>query len=348
MLVIRCEFSEEIGYGHFFRSLVLAKLLNDYQSVRVAVPENLFSEASKITPKNIRLISIPENKLYSSEIIFYPKDTTTIFLDLSHKNNIENTTNLNYLIDEVLSRNINLIFINGLEKERFKLDSFNKRIYEIIPYETSKLKIQNIKHKILYGANYSIHNPDFYQNFRKRKYLTQPRKFVITFGGSDPCSHTIKILKSIININIRLNVRVLIGPGFSKKNKEIINLVAARRSYKVIKNNQDIVKHLDWADVCICGSGITRYECLAIGVPVIFGAINSYHIKLSLSYQKMGTSLFLGDLSRVSNTDIQNIILSFNNNLNLRREILQNIFKLRRKGYGLMNLLKKLNKERVI
>ena len=72
---------------------------------------------------------------------------------------------------------------------------------------------------------------------------------------------------------------------------------------EVIVSPDNLLLHYDWADVCICGSGTSRYEAAANGLPVIFTSIYPEHDEISRIYATFGTARFIGPAASLLPSD---------------------------------------------
>ena len=72
-------------------------------------------------------------------------------------------------------------------------------------------------------------------------------------------------------------IRVVIGPNFSKDHIDSINslIKAHNLIIKKIVSPESIVSHINWSDISIATSGLTKYEILKEGVPSIIIPFNS-------------------------------------------------------------------------
>lgn len=95
--------------------------------------------------------------------------------------------------------------------------------------------------------------------------VNQKPKILITFGGEDPNSNTLKVLKEM---NDRNSARVIIG-SLNKDQAQIRNICKTRPLIEVLEPTPCIGKIMRQSDIIICGGGTTLMEAIFIGNPVI-------------------------------------------------------------------------------
>ena len=87
---------------------------------------------------------------------------------------------------------------------------------------------------------------------------------LITFGGEDPNSNSLKAIKSISGKD--LDTRVIIG-ALNKDKDEITGYASDK--IRIIGPTREIGKEMAHANIIICGGGTTLLEAICIGKPII-------------------------------------------------------------------------------
>ena len=101
-------------------------------------------------------------------------------------------------------------------------------------------------------------------------------KILITFGGEDPENLT-EVLLDIFseeNIYSGRKVKVIKGPLFK-------NFISERNNTEIINSPSSIEQFIDETDLVITSFGITAYEAVYAGKPVLLLNPSEYHSKLS-------------------------------------------------------------------
>lgn len=115
------------------------------------------------------------------------------------------------------------------------------------------------------GVKYTILKSDIINNKRNFNcdFDILP-KILITFGGEDPCSHTLTVLEKLQDK--RVIGKVLVGNLNKDKNK--VNDKYSGK-FDILYSTPKIGKLMKKADIVICGGGTTLLESIYVGNPVI-------------------------------------------------------------------------------
>ena len=152
----------------------------------------------------------------------------------------------------------------------------------IIPYVCEIKNHQIHQTYILAGSEYAVLSEE-YSNLPKRNFPKNANKIVITCGGSDPYNNSTKIINALNKIDKFLNIRIIIGPLFSKENKRIINKTIENSPHiiELIMSPESLWEHFVWSDITISASGLTKYELAVTGTPSILFSIDENHNQIN-------------------------------------------------------------------
>lgn len=122
----------------------------------------------------------------------------------------------------------------------------------------------------------------------------QGRTVLITVGGSDERRSTNEVIHAIRLLDDPdLSVRVLIGPAFSddvvREIRETATACAA--NIQLLTDVKDLGALMLWADLAICGDGLTKYETALAGTPTIVLKHPRVSTPLSGEFQQAGSSI---------------------------------------------------------
>lgn len=251
-ILIRTLGGENIGYGHFYRCLSLAKgliYLNKEINIIFLVNEEL-KKLLKDTLFEFRVLNNIEE-----DLIFIK----TIPVDL-------------FIFDSYLGNDVYLKEI----KKRTKLmliddnnDLYDSSIPDIINngnIYAPKLNYKKNNDQIcLLGTEYLLMKEEYWLHNEEK---THKEGIVVTTGGTDPHSTMIKILSAIKNIGV--NIKAIIGPGFPDSYiKEIENLPI--ENLEIIYKPNSLKKLIKAAKIVITAGGSTVYEVISQkSIPIIF------------------------------------------------------------------------------
>ena len=230
--ILRTDASEETGMGHFYRCLTLAKKIEQvgYNShfVFKYVSERVIEILKQ---ESISFEIIPEGISWEEEILILDKSASQyhlriVILDNAHLktfSQLEGFSEYTSSLGEIFKGRV---LIDGYKQNSFVGAGINLDLDLIItPYHgevPSTGHLSNVK--FLFGTEYFVFHDDFCRLYNQKKRISEKAsKVLVTFGGSDPFSITPHVLEGISSITDRkLEIRVVIGPCFSKSLKEII------------------------------------------------------------------------------------------------------------------------------
>ncbi len=296
MIYVRCEASKSAGFGHLSRCLIMARALQE-QGAQVAfiVPDRDTNQKKLIENAKLEVIRIPYASAYADEIISYPKNYKNIIIDLGTRENLDNTEKLTQYLNVLKAENYNIALLNGLAGDSYNDQNSPEILAYIQPYWGAENEPKpNAKHWIK-GKDYVLIDKIYNTAFKCRKGVSV-NKILVTFGGADPQKNTIKVLNAAPHLNKDIKLRAIIGPFFSKEHAQAIDYLQSKTLEQIecITAPKLMLAHYQWADLCICGSGMTRYEAAACGLPSLSTAIYPQHEELAAQFASYGTSHYMG------------------------------------------------------
>lgn len=252
-IIIRTLGGKEIGYGHFYRCLSLAKAL-------------ILSE------KKIEIIF-----LINDELVDLIKNTSFNFLmsnNLSEDINVIFQIDVNlFIFDSYLGNNQYLRKI----KKRTKLmliddnnDIYDTTIPDIIyngnvfaedlgyPYVEGQIQ--------LIGSKFLIMREEYWDNSNDEDIDNQI--ILVTTGGTDEYGIAVKIINEIKTVDV--NIGIIIGPGYKEDYIKIIEKIKTENMRLIYKPNS-LKKYINYSKVVITAGGSTVYEVLSQNkVPILY------------------------------------------------------------------------------
>jgi spore coat polysaccharide biosynthesis predicted glycosyltransferase SpsG len=154
------------------------------------------------------------------------------------------------------------------------------------------------------GPRYAILRGHF--TGRVKEIREDPRKVLLTFGGSDPQGLTLRAVRALEALDPRIDVVAVTGPAFPFR-RELDHLVSTLRRPIPVEHSPGEGKIADLmleADLVLCSGGMSVYEIAALGTPGIVLAQNSREESRMRAFAKHGTIEFLGLGTEVSESAI--------------------------------------------
>ncbi len=120
------------------------------------------------------------------------------------------------------------------------------------------------------------------------------RSVVVSFGGSDPQGLTLKVLGALDRLEAELEVKVVLGPAFSRREELARFVEALSRPALVLDNVENMAETLSAADLVFCAGGMTVFEIAALGTPGIVLCQNARERARLESFAAYGSVVHLG------------------------------------------------------
>lgn len=254
-LAIFCtEARREIGYGHLMECLYLSEyLLQKGLSIKFYINDDVqaknFLEGRGISNEVTEGVPQLEKVLLRDKPCICIFNLRAISVDLQ-----EVARHLDVkiaVIDELGNKDILAdVLINGSVIEEWHHYSY---------CNTNPLS--------LFGPKYIIMRQKFQEYHTKKKIFSQ-KSVLVTMGGVDRTSTTLKIVK-VLKTLTKTKKRIVIGPGFAHKEK--LNKISndLDNSYELIYSPNNMAELLYTSDIAFTAGGNTLYEAACVGTPAI-------------------------------------------------------------------------------
>jgi len=331
LAVFRVDGSNQIGMGHIFRCLALAK---GFERCKVQ-PLFLTKDNGGKTQALIEQHHFPVQAMHHTIRLEEDASLTSSFLkqknarflitDIAHLENIFGRDSYEHYCMKIL--NATQVFSISFDDLLLSDLPFDVRI---VPYcgamEKHFSTMAKGKTKFLLGPDYFVFQESFIEVSRKARFPRwEAKNLLVSMGGSDPHNLTPRVMEGLFATKQgKLDVRVIIGPGFSRNtNKDIhekLGLFGVK--CKIISGASDtMAKLLFWADLVITAGGLTKYEAAVTGTPSVVIASFDREVEMCRTFADARASLCfnLGEIN--IETDLPAIVEMMLDNYELRREM---------------------------
>lgn len=124
-----------------------------------------------------------------------------------------------------------------------------------------------------YGPKYWMLRPEFFiYTQRTKKPLSLVKKIMLIFGGVDESNLTSIVLNELLSMNIDFEILVVVGAAF-KHHEELNSITAKNRftksKFQIAQNLSNVAETMYNSDVVFTSPGLSYYEALATGTPVV-------------------------------------------------------------------------------
>lgn len=124
-----------------------------------------------------------------------------------------------------------------------------------------------------YGPKYWLLRPEFLKYCTMKKYpLSSVKKIMLIFGAVDESNLTSIVLNELLNMNIDFEILTVVGAAF-EHDEELNAITVKNRStkskFQIVKNLRNVAEAMYSSDVVFTSPGLSYYEALATGTPVL-------------------------------------------------------------------------------
>ena len=295
-----CASWREIGLGHLKRCLSLANYSKD-KGMKPA----LLVLGEEGTNNIIRKTSIEYKLVPYRGIIEFDNMTShlsekkydLIVFDMSFPDLFDQKPKrLNSLLKSLKLSSSCLMAIDGLGRYSLLQQEMISDIDILVTPYICRLKQSKSNSLIhLHGSQYALLS-DEYANLPLRRVASVASNLLITCGGSDPTETTLLAIKAASRIKKALDIRVVIGPLFSKSlEMRVRGINKIDHFCELVQKPNSLREHILWCDIAISASGLTKYELAATSTPSIIFSIDSYHDDVNSIFANAKTSINLGN-----------------------------------------------------
>jgi spore coat polysaccharide biosynthesis predicted glycosyltransferase SpsG len=237
---------KEVGLGHVYRSLALAKELKKYEILFVCT-EDSRALAEKLIMDDYPIKIYHQDEIYNEIINLEPMLVISDILSTKAEN-----------IKMLKDNSIKVISFEDLGSGVKDTDLTINELYEV-PLITGK--------NIYWGSDYFFLRDEFLTRDPNR-YSLKIESLMISFGGTDPNNLTKVTLDSILKLcqDNGISIHIVSGPGYSYYE----NLKEHIKPYKNIHLTYAtgvISQIMGMVDVAITSNGRTVYELAHMSVP---------------------------------------------------------------------------------
>ena len=284
--------SKELGLGHIYRSINLAKnlplcnrffLIEDYGGAESIFRLNNFSKIHKLKPN----ISWKEDFLQTLSIM--NKFHIDILIVDKYK------TKKAYL--NKLKQYVKIVYISDLESYNFPADLV---VNGFIGFK-NKITVNSFGSKTLLGPKFQILDPKF---TRKK---SSPKKYdlLVTFGGFDEKGLNEVFLKTISTYVKLLRIKFIIGP--SSNNSKYIQTFKKKfnKNITIIQKTNNMANEINASKFGLCSGGLTTYEFALLKVPFAIICNEFHQLKTARQWKNKNIAENLGLISKSTSSRLE-------------------------------------------
>ncbi|WP_367270561.1 UDP-2,4-diacetamido-2,4,6-trideoxy-beta-L-altropyranose hydrolase [uncultured Clostridium sp.] len=275
-IFIRADGGEKIGLGHIMRCMSLAielRKINTVTFICVNKSEYL-SGINTLTANGFQVIKIDHKNIINEIIKIQSIYKYSLLITDSYDVNagyfeiLKKHFKFTGYIDDINRCFMDVDFIINQNINAHSLDYFNH---------------VNINTKLYLGSRYCMIREEFRKSAKDKIIMDEASNILITLGGSDRNSTTMKILQCLNKF--QQNIHVVIGSGFSSTLKARILKYADKNRNVYTYDKADMAELMKICDIAVSACGSTLYELLAIKVPSL-GIVTAENQKAPAQFMK--------------------------------------------------------------
>ena len=251
-----------LSFGHVSRCLMIARVLREeYGSEIMFLMRDFPDGINHVTRYGYTVRKFPvhpdceERGIVVDTIKEYQPDMLVI--DVPYKN-----LDTSYF-SKLREQGINIVFIDD---SRFIRPDVNVLLNSNILAPKRMEKIHNpnyVNTRFLLGIDYFVFDESLLEETPVR--TKGVYNILVTFGGSDPTSLTMKVLKTLLEEDwLGYTFSIILGPGYPDSNAIEALIEGSRKKYDVIINPVNLFPFLKCCNFAICAGGRTMYELLCL------------------------------------------------------------------------------------
>ncbi len=304
-VVVRCDASPSIGYGHLVRCLALADALRSDHDIRVVFAMTEASAAPAVEARgydvhlgHAELPPVANGEWLEHAILH--EQAAALVLDVRDELPVDALRR--WKGDGVL-----IATIDDPTERRLVADlAFYPPVPQVLSMDWS-----GFMGELHVGWEWIILRSDLLANRGDSPGREPPRASVlVTMGGSDPAGLTLRVLTVIDTLAEDFDTTVVVGPAHVNADALYAFLAVARRTYRVERDIQNMGELMARSQVAVAAFGSTAYELAVLGVPAITLSLTDDHAASAGALQKAGVGISLGVHAHVRDAEIAGAIRS--------------------------------------
>lgn len=269
-ILFRADAKPSIGIGDLMSLISLSRYFDEETFFIIRSYKAGIDLANKYNITNLFIIdeklSLEEEINYINEFI-KKNNITTLVLEITERklssyiNLDENVKKVAINFDGNILKDLDLVIDWDVEAHKF--------------FDESNYK----KSKFLLGHEYVILPKHFYNKKINNRKLNLPiKKLLIAMGGADELNFTYKIVKKIIEKNIKVELNIIIGSGYEYKDELMDLLLKSNIKYSIKQNISNMLEEYLNSDCAISAGGLTASELVATKTPSMLIATYEHQI----------------------------------------------------------------------
>ncbi|MBF0347405.1 MAG: hypothetical protein HQL81_07030 [Magnetococcales bacterium] len=329
--MFRLDASHRVGLGHLRRCLVLAMAIRESGGMAEFLLGDGSQDAGIVAKAqgftcHILDAGIPLIAEVDWIATHVPEVPDVVVIDISHDlifAHVDQLSHYCYQLKKMFGR---LVVFDG-----YYSHSMRSRVPDlcadmvIAPYCGERVAEHGLPYRTLIGPQFFPMDPVYAQVAREPRFIKEEaNRILVSCGGSDPLEFSLKVLLALEEMEgDRLQVCVVVGPGFSPSLTTAIRTLIGQSRHQIIEvmAPENLSEWMVWCDVAVSLSGLTKYELAATGTPAILLSINDLHAQIHAAFEAERTAWHLGVCAHIEGDALGRAVLTLLRDWKQRREM---------------------------
>jgi UDP-2,4-diacetamido-2,4,6-trideoxy-beta-L-altropyranose hydrolase len=297
LILFRCDGTPETGLGHVSRCVALAEALGECGFVCRFFGRFGVGAADMLNGADMGF--------YFSTGETSGEEDLECILQTIRKESAKGVVIDSYFVNE---RYVAMIDREGVSV--LVIDDFNRlQRYECAALLNFTVAATDLKYPA--GNQIYLLGPEYLlvrQRIRLQRRMAKPqigdvRRVLVAMGGVDSLNSTCQVVNVFLRSGQHLSVHVVVGRDYAY-HKDLALLVQHFSEGSVATQLLDLADEFAWADLCVCGGGLTKYESAYMGVPTAVLSQNLEQAQETIQFVGKGLAIDLGMKGKSSDASL--------------------------------------------
>jgi spore coat polysaccharide biosynthesis predicted glycosyltransferase SpsG len=296
-ILFRCDASKEIGFGHLVRCSALADEIRRVSDTRVVFAMREGTLGVDLRGYEVELL--PSNSVdYGAwlEKTAQKFKASVLVVDVRDELSVQELERLKGDDGPLI------VILDDLSDRRFAADLV---FYPPVP-QVRRADWPGFRGEVFVGWEWTILRSQFSSPLHGKS--TAGNTLLITMGGSDPGGMTLKAVRALETIEADFAPVIVLGAGFSPKDRLLKLLETARHRFTILENLSDMRTQMLRVDMALCAYGMTAFELAASGVPAVYLCLTKDHAESASALSDAGVGLSLGLSEDVTEAQVAAVV----------------------------------------
>ncbi len=298
-VIIRCDASPEIGFGHLVRCLALAEGLRQIPDWKILFAMNggaleMVEEAGfcVIQPQGGFSPSYGEDEWLES--LVGDEAASIVILDVR--------TDLTARLLRERHPDCVIVVLDDPGERRLSADL---AFYPPAP-QMAEMTWDGFRGSLYSGWEWVILRSDFDRpRAASASRETGVPRVLVTMGGSDPAGLTLPVLRALTALGDNFDADVVLGPGFQEEEAVRSYIMESGSRFRILTQTRSMADLMEASDLAIASFGMSAYELASLGVPAVYLCLSGDHEASAGAFVAAGIAVSLGHHRSVSAAQIQ-------------------------------------------